>query len=329
MNFTQIENKKINIAINHILQNCGNVDIKDKVLILHDKTTKSLAEKFQEECKNYTKNVIKEEVSNLDRHGQEPPYNIGELMNKSTLILSICYWSLAHSKARLNASKNGARFLSLPNYSYEFLLNPAIMADYGSIYPLAKKIETLFNQGDNINITSKKGTNINLSITNRYANCCPGFVKSNGDLGSPPDIETNISPLEEKSEGVIIIDGSITCNEIGLIEHDVSLLINKGYIQKTNCEDKDIENKLNKILCEKFSKRRILAELGIGLNPLAKLTGIMLTDEGALGTIHFGFGSNITVGGQNDVDFHLDFVLFKPTIKIDDFLIMREGELTI
>ena len=33
--------------------------------------------------------------------------------------------------------------------------------------------------------------------------------------------------------------------------------------------------------------------------------------------VHFGFGSNITVGGKNDVPFHLDFVIKKPDLFID------------
>ena len=52
-----------------------------------------------------------------------------------------------------------------------------------------------------------------------------------------------------------------------------------------------------------------LAECGIGLNPKARLTGNMLTDEGSKGCIHFGFGANNTVGGINNVAFHLDFIL--------------------
>ena len=80
---------------------------------------------------------------------------------------------------------------------------------------------------------------------------------------------------------------------------------------------------------DKNSKRRVLAEFGIGLNPLAKLTGIMLTDEGALGTIHLGFGSNSTVGGANEVDFHLDFVIKNPTVILDKNIILEKGNLII
>ena len=43
----------------------------------------------------------------------------------------------------------------------------------------------------------------------------------------------------------------------------------------------------------------------------------MLEDEGCAGTIHLGFGSNATIGGRNEVAFHLDFVVRRPSVWID------------
>jgi len=75
--------------------------------------------------------------------------------------------------------------------------------------------------------------------------------------------------------------------------------------------------------------KKVLAEFGIGLNPEARLCGSMLEDEGCLGTIHFGFGSNSTIGGKNKVNFHLDLVVKEPTIIVDDQKIMENGNLLI
>ena len=55
----------------------------------------------------------------------------------------------------------------------------------------------------------------------------------------------------------------------------------------------------------------------------------MLTDEGAAGTMHFGFGSNITVGGKNDVSFHVDFVFCDATLTVDDRVLIEDGRLLV
>jgi len=52
---------------------------------------------------------------------------------------------------------------------------------------------------------------------------------------------------------------------------------------------------------------------------------MMLPDEGCLGTVHIGIGSNATIGGENNVPFHLDHVLKEPNITIDDEIIMYDG----
>jgi len=54
---------------------------------------------------------------------------------------------------------------------------------------------------------------------------------------------------------------------------------------------------------------RIIGELGIGLNPGAKLSGILLEDEKALKTAHIAFGNNENMDGvQNKSITHRDFL---------------------
>ena len=60
----------------------------------------------------------------------------------------------------------------------------------------------------------------------------PGFVKNKGDLGSPPDIEANIAPLENSANGVIIVDGSIPFTDFGLLHKPITLEIKDGKISK-------------------------------------------------------------------------------------------------
>jgi leucyl aminopeptidase (aminopeptidase T) len=60
-----------------------------------------------------------------------------------------------------------------------------------------------------------------------------------------------------------------------------------------------------------------LAEFGIGCNPAARVTGVTLEDEKALGTCHLALGRNDLFGGTVDVGIHLDGVLRAPEILVD------------
>ena len=316
-------------SIKNIIFNCGCISNDDETLIICDNTTKDIALEFQKiiKEKNLSSDLI--EIADLGNHGNEPPDYVKNKMINSSLIMSLCRYSLAHSNARIQAAKYGARFLSLPLYDWALLEDPSLTFDFKSQARLVKSFSDKFSMGSKAIITTELGTNISLDIKNRKGNYCPGFVEYPGDLGSPPDIEANVSPVENNSHGIVIIDGSITHPRIGLLNSPVKIIVENGFIISFESDDKNHLIVLNELFETKSSKRRILAECGVGLNPKARLTGTMLTDEGAMGCMHFGFGANSTVGGQNNIDFHLDFVFRNPTLKVDDEVLIDLGNIVL
>ncbi len=72
-----------------------------------------------------------------------------------------------------------------------------------------------------------------------------------------------------------------------------------------------------------------IAELGIGTNEKAQLTGNVIEDEKLLGTAHVAFGASEAIGGRIQVPVHLDCVVLRPTVTIDGAEIVRDGELLL
>ena len=66
-----------------------------------------------------------------------------------------------------------------------------------------------------------------------------------------------------------------------------------------------------------------IAELGVGLNPKCRMLGIMLEDEGVLGTAHIGIGTNITLGGNIKAPCHYDLLVWRPRIEVDGGLVIE------
>ena len=77
---------------------------------------------------------------------------------------------------------------------------------------------------------------------------------------------------------------------------------------------------------------RTIAELGIGLNPGARLTERMLEAEKAHHTAHIAFGSNEGFpGGINHSTTHIDYLVLRPTMNVSltngkSRLVMENGE---
>lgn len=314
-------------AVQHLLSHCGNLKTGESCLLLVDATTKHLADHFVQAAREIGGKLEIQEIDVADRHGKEPSAEVFKKMESFNLVMGFTKMSLAHTKARQNLCAKGGRYLSLPGYGEGMLLDPSVQADFHSQFRLTRAISDAFTQGSTVRVKTVAGTDVRLGIIGREGNCCPGFVNKDYSLGSPPDIESNVSPVEELSEGVAVIDGSVACDEIGLLETPIRLEISGGKIVGVESDREDYIAKVNHLF-ERINnpKAYVLAECGIGLNPLAKLTGNMLTDEGAMGCVHFGFGSNITVGGKNDVPFHVDFIMKDASLWIDDLQILDAGK---
>ena len=55
----------------------------------------------------------------------------------------------------------------------------------------------------------------------------------------------------------------------------------------------------------------------------------MLEDEGVLGTVHIGIGTNITLGGHVKAALHYDLIMWQPTIVLDGQVVLENGQLRI
>ena len=309
--------------IRHILFHAATLKEGEKSLFLYDEKTENIALLFMQILQQEGFFFEKHKLAGSSVHGEEPREDAVGKMLSSHVIFCLTHNSLAHTKVRLDANKKGIRFLSMPSYTLPLLEDPALSAPYKDYFPQVEKMAALLTESSTLEISTSSGTYLKACTAGRSGNSCPGFTDPSHLLASPPDIEANIALVEEKSNGTLVIDGSITCDEIGLLKEKVSLEVENGKIRKFLSSDSRITEILEEMFREE--KRRVLAEIGIGFNEKASLCGNMLIDEGTKGAIHFGFGSNGTIGGKNLVSFHLDFVLKEPTLLLDGKKIMEKG----
>jgi len=310
-----------------IIHNCALLQPHESVLIVSDTKTEKLGELLKEAAEKVSENVDHHVIAPFKMHGEAPPEVVAEKMLQANVILGITSFSMAHSEARLKATENGAKYLSLPAYNMELLAESSLQADFQGLTARSKKLADLFTEADVVQLKTKAGTDITLSVTGRVGNPAPGCCYEEGIIASPPDAETNIAIVEDSTSGTLVVDGSIPCDELGLLKSNLTLTFEKGRVVRIEGEQADTLNELFDHLGD--SKTRIAAELGIGLNPEAELCGLMLPDEGALGTVHIGIGANSTIGGTNSVPFHLDHIIRDATILLDGKLVIDDGKILV
>lgn len=311
----------------HLVTHCAAVQRNEQVLVIATAETEAVGNYVVEALYGLAGPTALEIMGTGRMHGSEPPRAIAEEMARADVIFCLTQNSLAHTQARKVATEEGARYLSLPDYSLDVLASASVLTDFESLEPLCEQIGTLLDAASEVQIRSDLGTNLTFAVNGRDANRCPGIVRRRGELGSPPDAEVNIAPLEGSVEGVIVVDGSVPCPQIGLLPSPVTIIVERGAARRFSCAQSAIATELDNLFEGVDSAKRVIAEFGIGLNPNARLCGIMLEDEGCAGTVHFGIGDNSTIGGTNKVGFHLDFILRQPDVFADGRPLMKSGKL--
>lgn len=306
-----------------ILDDCGDLKPNEKVLIVSDDTTSAIGELLYSMAVRRARNAIHLVVPLFETHGMEPPREVAESMTGMDLICGLTRMSIAQSEACRDAILTGSRYLSLADYSYDVLLSKALRAEFRSITPTAHYIADAFTMADTITLLTDAGSFLSCGIAGRSGNAAPGWCYAPGVIASPPDCEANIAVIERRSSGRLVVDGSITHPRLGLLVAPIEISIEEGHIIGISGYHAEI---LESLIAEANDQRAwTIAEFGVGLNPLASLCGKMLEDEGTLGTVHIGIGSNWGIGGANRVPFHLDMVIRGPTVLLDGTTVIKNG----
>ena len=151
-----------------------------------------------------------------------------------------------------------------------------------------------------------------------------------GEFSPAPTAEVNFSPIEGSANGVIVADASVPYLGIGLLKKPIRFTVKDGFIKEIEGGDPDQVATLKKAWQQQGDPNVYnVAEMGIGMNPNCRFTGDMLEDEGVLGSIHIGTGTNITLGGNIKTKSHYDLIMSKPTLKLDGEILIENGDLRL
>ena len=214
--------------------------------------------------------------------------------------------------------------LSLGDLSTD-LLNSVIEAidiDYKPMQAKHAEVSKILDEGKEIRVKTKAGTDFYYNVEGMKSIAADGNYTLPGTGGNLPAGEVYTPCNGKQVEGKIVIDGSSRNHKhTTLIKTPINLKIEEGSIVEITGEEeaKKLENTLKWAAGRSQHPKTVyrIGELGIGLNPRAKIIGSTLVDEKALGTAHIGIGSNYWFGGNIYTIIHLDQIFKDPEITVD------------
>jgi leucyl aminopeptidase (aminopeptidase T) len=244
-------------------------------------------------------------------------------MVEADVVLAPTIQSISHTDARRKASEAGVRIGSLPGVT-EDMLTRLMTSDLSEVRRRGWALSGFLNAGAEARITCRHGSDLRLGLGSRLSIVDAGELGSRGAFGNLPCGEAFIAPIEGTAEGTLVVDGSIA--EVGLLDTPTSLTISGGHLTDATGGDGAA---LMALLGAHGKDGFNVAELGIGTNEEALLTGNVLEDEKILGTCHVAFGASAAIGGTVQVPVHIDCVVLEPTIEVDGETIVSGGDLLL
>jgi leucyl aminopeptidase (aminopeptidase T) len=315
---------QLEAAARTALETCLAVKAGETVLVITDEPKREIGTAIWRVAKSLGTEAMLAEILPRTRNGEEPPAPIAALMAASSVVLCPTSKSVTHTAARREACAHGARIATLPGITEDMMIR-CLAADYNAIAERSRRLSVALESGNEVHVTSPAGTDIRLVRGDRHAKPDTGFYLNPGEYGNLPAGETFFAPIEGSAQGVLVFDGAMA--GVGKVKTPIRILVRDGVaVEITGGVE---AQKLIELIDPLGAAARNIAELGIGTNDRAQITGVILEDEKVLGTVHIALGDNMSMGGTVSVPSHLDGLILQPTVYVDDRMIMEDGKLLV
>ncbi|MFX1406780.1 MAG: aminopeptidase [Promethearchaeota archaeon] len=309
--------KMITSALNamiHVL----NLNEQDAVLVVSDQSTKNVGDAFYSAATEFGCPAQLYLLPENKRPLSEIPKEMDELLLGKTIVINVFKGLSDETPFRLKWGKkvlatNKIRLGHGAGITKSMMIDGPMDVDYEMMVDTGHRLIKNFENAKNVHILAPGGTDIVLCIEDRAFSTDTKITKL-PYFANLPCGEIWCGPIESKGDGIIVCDGSI--GDLGKIKKPLKIQVKNGKIIDLESDNKELVRIVEKLI-NLDEEAKIIGELGIGLNPGAKIRGILLEDEKALQTAHIAFGNNEEMdGGQNKSRTHRDFLFYKPTMKV-------------
>lgn len=311
------EQEDLDKAVETVVGRCLGIRSGEEVVVVADPDSEALGQAFRAAARERGAEVVLVSMEERANDGAEPPASVAAALVEGDVFIAPTTRSLSHTSARRAASANGARGATLPGVTADMLAR-LMSVDFDVLTERCRKVAALLEAADAAHIGCPHGTDLLLDLTGRHGISDDGDLTAADAFGNLPCGEGFTSPLS--GEGRLF---AVSLANMGpLPEEPVEITVAHGLLTTAAGP---IGERFTAVLDSAGPQGRNVAELGVGTNDHATLTGNILEDEKILGTAHVAFGASMSIGGTVQVPVHLDVLIERPTLTIGDTRVLDAG----
>jgi hypothetical protein len=325
-----------------------NVKQGDRVLVISDTAhDPRVWQVVQSICSELGADVT---VSLFDRRPADyydPPAAVCDSMMSSDINVLLASTGMLHSAANNRAMAAGIPAICLDGgLTLEMFQSGGVTEDMRQVavrkHYVAKDV--FGEHAKQCRVTSRYGTDFTYSVEGRiFVPPMPAkdfdsyriinFDKDENRRGGNlyyylfPTGEFNVAPVEGTGQGKLVID--LTMHHLGRLATPIELTIENGFVVKI---DGGADARILRDYLQAYGDENAYmcpAEASVGVNAKAVVRGIQREDKNILGTMHFGLGTNIDVGGSIKSKIHMDGVVLQPTLYVDGVKKIDDGNILV
>jgi leucyl aminopeptidase (aminopeptidase T) len=304
-------------AVRTVVRTCLAIVPGENVLVVTDSPLQDVGEALRDEAQRAEADAVLAVMAPRANHGEEPPPTIAEAMGACDVFIAPASRSLSHTQARKRATERGARGATMPTVTADMLAR-LMDVDFDRLRERSHAVAGLLDAADEARVTCPRGTDLRLDLKGRMGLADDGDLTARGAFGNLPCGEGFIAPAG--GEGTV---ATRSIASLGLVQgHPSRLTVDGGRLTHASGPKGE---RLFELLTSAGDAGTNLAELGVGTNERARLTGNVLEDEKMLGSVHVAFGASAAIGGTVAVPIHLDVMVTDATLTIGGVFVLEDG----
>lgn len=195
------------------------------------------------------------------------------------------------------------------------------LADYSALKEEGDRLAELWKTASQIRVATPGGTDLSCDISGEAVIVECGYATEPGQEAAFSDGEVSQMPREGTARGRLVVDGPVAHLE-GVDSY--TLQVEGGRVVRLT-GDGPRAARLRTIL-DFTPNADNIAEIGIGLNSSCRRNGDFEEEKKARGLVHVALGDNVFYGGTVVSPVHMDQVLYRPSVWLDDRRIVDDGQ---
>jgi leucyl aminopeptidase (aminopeptidase T) len=256
--------------------------------------------------------------------GAELPKSVLAAVTSANVVISACSRSPYHSSLKVLAQEAGVRgTLNSPPDEAGWIAG-AMTIDFRELRPVAAALRRILSEGSRARVRNPMGTDLTMSIAGRQAvGWLCGIAGEPSQTVAWPGGEVSLPPVEGTAEGQVVVQVAMT--DIGAVGEPLVWTVERGLCVKIDGGEE--ASRLRRVI-RGVPDATNIGELGIGINPAARLVPDITEAKKRRGTAHIALGDSANgYGGNVNCALHLDGLVPDVTVEIDDQVVVADGVL--